>query len=655
MNEVSRLRLVIVGVVVMSLFAALLGRLWYLQVLDSPTFVRAAVQNQGRLVCEPAPRGRILDRNGVVLVDNAVSQAVTLDRTTATRHPEVVDRLAGLLGLTTDAVGRELADPRYSPFKPVPIEVAVPFDKVAFVMEHADNFPGVQALALHERAYPMGTRAANLLGYVGQINAAELKDHQPKAPQTDQAVPTPTCPDYGLGDGIGKGGVEEVYDQALRGHPGVDRLEVDRRGRVLRVLSHSDPVPGLDLYLTLDANVQKAAEESLVQGLDQARTHKVSNSDPRSFTAPAGAVTVLDPRDGSVLALASYPTYDPAKFVNGISQTDFDQLNNDPNHPLVDRAIAGQYAPGSTFKLVTATAALQKGLITPDTTIVDTGSYTIGGKCSGSGCQKHNSGNEVLGRVNLPQAITKSSDVYFYGIGDHFWQQRGPLGTMPIQDEARAFGLDQRTGIPLSGEAPGRVSDPDRRKQDHAAHPGAFPEANWFAGDNANLAIGQGETLVSPLQLASAYATFANGGTVYQPRIALKQVRSPDGTTEAIINPTVRSHVDLPPTVRQPILQGLQGVVGDPTGTAYRAFQGFPLTTFPLAGKTGTAQVSGKQDTSVFVAFGPVDAPQFTVSVILEQAGFGADAAAPVARRIFEVLAGQAPGQVRLQTGGTSA
>lgn len=654
MNEVSRLRLVIVGVFVMSLFAALLGRLWYLQVLDSPTFVRAAVQNQIRVVCEPAPRGRILDRSGAVLVANAVSQAVTLDRTSATKHPEVVDRLAALLGLTTDVVRKELADPRYSPFKPVPIQAAVPFDKVAFVMEHADNFLGVDVLPLHGRAYPMGTLAANLLGYVGEMNAAELKDHQPRAPQTDQAVPTPGCPDYGLGDGIGKGGAEAVYDQALRGHPGVARLEVDRKGRVLRVLSHTDPVPGLDLYLTIDANIQKTAEESLVQGLSQARTHKVSNADPRNFIAPAGAATVLDPRDGSVLALASYPTYDPAKFVGGISLADFDRLNNDPNHPLVDRAIAGQYAPGSTFKLVTATAALQRGLITPNTTITDTGVYTIGGKCSGR-CQFHNAGNEVLGRVDLPQAITRSSDVYFYGVGDRFWQQRGQFGTMPIQEEARAFGLDQRTGIPLSGEAPGRVSDPDRRKQDHAARPGAFPEANWFAGDNVNLAVGQGQTLVTPLQLANAYATFANGGTLYQPRIALKEARAPDGSPEATVNPTVRAHVDLPPAVRQPVLQGLEGVVSSSTGTAFRAFQGFPLATFPLAGKTGTAQVTGKQDTSVFVAFGPVDAPQYAVSVVLEQAGFGADAAAPVARRIFEVLAGLTPGQIQVQTGGTSA
>lgn len=243
-----------------------------------------------------------------------------------------------------------------------------------------------------------------------------------------------------------------------------------------------------------------------------------------------------------------------------------------------------------------------------------------------------------------------SSDVYFYRLGDLFWQSRNRFGVDAIQDTARSLGLGSRTGIPLPSEATGLVSSPETRKALHDKYPKAYPNGVWYAGDNVNLAIGQGELSVTPLQLANAYATFANGGTVYQPRVA-DSIHLSDGTKVRDVTPRPVRTVPLPPEVRDPILRGLDGVVSDPHGTAYGTFGGFPLSTFPVAGKTGTAQVVGKQDTAIFTAFAPVNAPQFVVTVVMEEAGFGADAAAPVARRILEGLAGHPPQPVSI-TGG---
>jgi penicillin-binding protein 2 len=259
-----------------------------------------------------------------------------------------------------------------------------------------------------------------------------------------------------------------------------------------------------------------------------------------------------------------------------------------------------------------------------------------------------NAGNRSYGRVSLARALTVSSDVYFYQLGANFWFRRGQVGD-GIQKTARDMGLGAKTGINLDSERVGRVPDAESRKRLHDKHPEAYPEGKWFAGDNVNLAIGQGETVLTPLQLANAYAAFANGGTLYTPRVAARALEQ-DGKVVADLAPSPRGHVDLAPTVRGPILAGLRGAVADPDGTAAGAFAGFPGG-FPVAGKTGTAQVAGKQDTAVFCAFAPADNPQFVVAVVMEEAGFGGAVAAPVARRIMEGLAGRPPGPIHL-TGG---
>ena len=624
----SRLRLAALGVIVVCLFAALFARLWYLQVLDAGHFKVAAEVNGVRLVYQPAPRGRILDDQGRVLVDNKMVEDLTIDRTAAQKTPDLLGRVAALLSTPSKPRRAEdlrlaLSDPRYSPLAPVPV-AEVSKETVVYVKEHAADFPGVEAMEVAQRTYPAGTIGAQLLGYLGEINDTELKARQAFG--------------YRLGDQIGKSGVEKAYDSVLRGQPGVTKLEVDSTGKVLSVLGHQDPVQGHDLQLTIDLNIQTLAEQSLAQGLAAARAaydHKAA----KHYVAPAGAVVVLDPRDGSVRALASYPSYDPSQFVNIIPTDVYNRLNDPANHqPLTDRATSGLYAPGSTFKLITATAALTRGLIQPNTTYPDPGFLKVGNQVF------HNAGGYSYGRLNVTRAITVSSDVFFYTLGANFWNARHQYG-LAIQDTAHEYGLGAPTGIAIGGEAAGRVPDPQSRKQLHDANPVAFPNGQWFTGDNVNLAIGQGELVVTPLQLANAYATFANGGTLYTPRVAQAALNQ-DGSKVADYAPHPVHQIAFPPGTHDAMLAGFEGVAQNSDGTAHGAFIGFPMAKYPLAAKTGTAQVNGKQDTSVFTAWGPVDNPQYVVTVFEEESGFGTSAAGPTARRIFEGLAGLTPGNI---------
>jgi penicillin-binding protein 2 len=620
----------VVGVVVFSLFATLLSRATYLQAMDSSAFARQARENRVRVVFEPAPRGRILDRNDNVLVDNKVSNVITLSRESAAHNPQVIDRLAALLRMDRAAIQARVEDPRFSPFTPVPVISEASEEAIVYIREHQEDFEGVDASRAAERAYPHGTLAAHLLGYVGKVNATELAQHRKD--------------NYQSGDEIGKSGVELLYEHWLRGAPGVTRLEVDSADRVVRTLYRTDPVPGHDIRLTIDLNVQTAAENALARAMGAA--HGTYDRDARkSFLAPAGAAVVLDPRDGSVRALASAPTFNPADFVGGISTPQYQALTAaDAHQPLTNRAIAGEYAPGSTFKLATAVAALQSHMLDPRMTINDTGRYTIKnclGDQASAGCVKHNAGNEAHGIVNLPKAITVSSDVFFYRLGDLFWQARSTYGKSPIQDAAQSLGFGSKSGLGL-GEHVGRIPTPDLRAALHDANPKAFPTRGWFPGDNVNLSIGQGELTVTPLQLAQAYAAFSKDGQRYVPRVASDAlaVLSRGAKVAATFPPKPVDSLILPGEVTGPIVAGLRGVVADPKGTAYNAFAGFPLSAYPVAGKTGTAQVRGKQDTALFAAYMPATDPQWAVSVVLEEAGFGGSVAAPVARHIFDAILG---------------
>ena len=410
--RIVELRLSVLGVVVISLFAALFSRLWYLQVMDSQNFRVAAKANQVRIVYEPAPRGRILDRKGVVLVDNRFRFVVTLSRQAAAQNPDVTTRVAALLNMSVEDVKKRVSDVRFSPYKPVPVAEDVSKETAIFLREQHGDFPGVEVTRVAERIYPQGQLAAHVLGNVGQVTSEELKTLRKDG--------------YREGDEIGRAGVERSYEKYLRGEPGVTKLAVDASGTVLPVAlgPPKRPVPGRDIQLTIDATVQRLAEDSLAQGLAVAH-ESLDRNTKKKFAAPAGAAVVLDPNDGSVLALASQPTYDPAVFVGGIKQAEFDELRKPENHfPLNDRAIQGQYPPGSTFKLFTALAGLEKGLIEPRTTVDDQGKFTLK-NCLGDRCIYQNAGGLKYGKVNLARALTVSSDVFFYQLGAAFWGQRG--------------------------------------------------------------------------------------------------------------------------------------------------------------------------------------------------------------------------------------
>ncbi|MFI5041326.1 MAG: penicillin-binding protein 2 [Acidimicrobiales bacterium] len=614
-----RFRMTALGVVVACLFGALFVRLWYLQVLNSAQYQVAAQHNGVRILYTPAPRGRILDRNGKVIVDNSLIDVLTVNRALIEKNPTEISTLAAVLGEATEALKLAITDPRYNDLAPIPV-FQPNADQITYVKEHSDELPDVSVAQQIVRTYPYGSLAAHLLGYVGETNGSELAAHKGQG--------------YRPGDNIGKAGVELAYESQLRGVPGVEKLEVDSNGNVLGTLDTQAPVQGHDLRLTIDINVQRLAEESLNDGLVTARAtvDRVKNSAyaGQNYPAPAGAVVVLDPRNGQVLALASNPTYDPTSFVNGISSAEYSYLTATANNePLEDRATSGLYAPGSTFKMVTATAGLQHGLITPGTPFQDKGFIKVGQQ------KFFNDGHNIYGTVDLPTALTVSSDAYFYTLGADFWENGRSLA---LQDTARQYGFGAPTGIPIGGEQAGRVPDPTSRRKEYDQFPGVYATPNWFTGDNVNLAVGQGELVVTPLQLANAYAAFANGGTLYQPQVAVDIEHL--GTPISIIGPRVIRQVPLDLTDREAMLSGFKGVVSSANGTAHGAFTGYSGAS--IAGKTGTAQVLNKEPTSVFVAWAPADNPQYVVAVVEEQAGYGASAAAPVARRILEGLYGQA-------------
>jgi penicillin-binding protein 2 len=643
-----RLRLSIIAVVVISLFGALFARMWYLQVMVATRYQVQATADRVRTVQIEAPRGLIYDDRHRLLVGNRTSLVVTmdpvaLDKLTKKETDDLELRVATELtgsGVPTKVsqIKQDLVDKNVNHLQPIPIAIDVPDDVELYFAERASEYPGVAVQRESVRRYPYGSLAANVLGYVSRISDVELKEKQGGAIPT-RRVPKP----YQADSEIGKTGIEAAYEDFLRGTPGIERIEVDAQNNPVRVLSETPPIPGDDIQLTIDIDAQRSAETALAQEL-AIRRGKTEGGN--HLAAPAGSVVALNPNGGGVIAMATYPTYNPADFVNGISSAEYAALtqNGDANNPLINRATQGQYAPGSTFKLITATAALEHGLISAGTYYDDTGGFTTP-NCTGAFCFKRNSGGEVLGEVNLPMALTKSSDAYFYRLGYEFYAGSSTYGPTALHDMAVTYGLAKPTGIPIGNESVGFMPDAATIAELHRESPKGYPDPVFHPGQAEDAAIGQG-VLVTPLQLANAYNTFANHGTVYEPQVVAK-ILKPGGNPNRpadvvrVVRPVVKGRVPLPPEVYAPILQGLQGVVSQPGGTATAAFSGFDLTHFPLAGKTGTAQVTGKGDTSLFASFGPVGAPRYTIVAVLEESGFGADAAAPVVRHVWETVTGQ--------------
>ena len=641
MSENPGLRLSVVGIVALSLFAALFVRMYTLQVLQRSDFQQVATDNRLRIVHQQAPRGRILDRNQTVLVDSHEVLQVVADvreLPSAEAAPDERARVLGLLAqrLTTDdapvtvaSLEDALKENLIDPFAPVALVTDVTDDVMVSVMERQSELPGISVRRTTVRQYPYGSLGAHVLGYVGSIS-------QEKLDQIDEDTDGRNPLDYEPGDEIGRSGIEGAYEDVLRGQPGQTAYEVDSAGNIVRVVPEltEAPVPGHDLLTTLDVNVQYLAETELATRMDVVED---------TYPEAGGSVVVLDPNTGGVVAMASYPTFNPNDFLNGISQEQYAALA-DPNGPLplLNRAVAGEYAPGSTFKPFTALAAIDNGVRTPADTVNDPGEYQAQ-NCEGDTCTFRNDESVPHGAVNLARSLTVSSDYYYYQIGDILWLRRDEVGEEALQDTARMFGFGHTTGIELGEERDGVVPTPERKIRNHEENPTAFPYGDWLSGDNINLSIGQGDLLVTPLQLANAYGALANGGNVWRPHLATAVGDPVDQGIQVTerFDPALIGRYNLTPATRAPIVEGLVGVTSSGEGTALRAFENNPPG-YPVAGKTRTAQVSGKGNTSVFAGFGPVvpdHLPDYVAAAILEQAGYGGDVAAPLIARIFAGLA----------------
>ena len=620
-RRVRRRRVAITGILAAACFLTLLTRLVHLQVAERPAYAARAAANRWRVVPVEAPRGRIVDRGGRVLADTGPAWRVRLDRRLPARErTALLGRLAPVLGIPVPELQARAEDPAADRAAPRTLLDDAPDDVVVALRERAAEFPGVEIDSHPVRRYPHGRLAAHVLGLLG-------------------------APGPGHAGRRGASGVEAAYDRLLAGRPGDVRIEVDSAGRPVGRRAGRAAVPGAEVRLTLDLDVQAAAEQALAGGMAAARA---GSPGAAGTAAPGGAVVALDVGDGSVLALASAPAFDPAALAGRIPTATWAALHDPAAHePLTDRALQGLYAPGSTFKPVTALAGLRAGLITPGTIIDDRGVYQLGNRLL------RNAEGRANGRVDLARALAVSSDVYFYGLGDRLYT--GPPASAadgPIQDVAARLGLGRPTGIDVGPEAAGRVPGPTDRRRAHDQRPGTVPDGRWYPGDNVNLAIGQGDVLVTPLQLACAYAALATGEVPPTPH--LLAASGPSATrargNSAPLDPPVgrlgssaRPSAGLDAGARRAVLAGLRGAVADRDGTASAPFAGFPLDRVPVEGKTGTAQVLGKADTSLFVAVAPADHPQFVVAAVVEEAGFGSAVAAPIVRRVLEVLTGAGP------------
>jgi penicillin-binding protein 2 len=669
---VTGVRLAVIRVVVISLLLTLGARLYYLQVLDQHKLTQTANRQHTREVILAAPRGAVVDDLGRPLVTNRSSLVVTVNRAELQAEEDdgaaVLQRLSKLIKVPAAELAKRITPcakgvPRPcwngSPYQPVPVVTDTTPNVVLTIEERQEDFPGVSAESQTLRQYPNGSLAAHSLGYVGPVNQDEL-DAARKAGRTD----------LNLNAQIGRSGLEKTYDPDLRGTDGVRYVTVDNRGTVLGTQRETSPQRGNTLVTSIDRDVQRIADKALSDEIAKRRTQTDKAGQP--YKAPSGAAVVMDPRTGRVIALSTTPTYDPTVFVGGISKTELARLTDEnAGTPLVSRAVQGQFAPGSTFKLSSVSAEIMSGRSPLD------GTYTCPGSLKVGNATKNNfEGRGIAGTIDLRIALAKSCDTIFYGFAQTDWysdESRIDGGQKPaetLQRMARAFGFGSPPGIdlPAGEQTSGRIVDRSFKKARWDANKAqycadakrAYPEETdptrrtfltrlaaencsdgwrFQVGDAANLAIGQGETTVSPLQLAAAYSALVNGGTLWEPRLG-RAVLDPDGKVVRQIAARSRGKVPVSGPVLDYIKSSLAFTpVNGASGSV--AFAGFPLDKVLVGGKTGTAEVFGKQDTSWFASWAPADGPaKYVVVAMIEQAGLGAQAAAPVARAIYEGIYG---------------
>ena len=579
-------RLPLLAAFIILVIVILFIRLWYLQVVKGAYYQEQAENNRIRPVMLRPPRGVIYDRSGRPLVENELVFDVSLIPEDAPDLDATIEKLSAIVKVTPDAIRKALeeANDVRTSYDPVKIREEAPWDEVAVVEAHQDDLPGAIIEPEHLRHYPYGELASHQFGYIGKVSQSQRKKVQAD-----------------IGMLTGQSGLEKIYDKLLRGVAGRRMIQVNAAGRKVKDLGIEEPKPGTDIYLTIDLDAQKAAEEGL--------------------GSRAGAVVAMDPNTGEILALTSHPSYDPNLFPRGISPKDWVQLMKDPSHPMYNRAIQSVYPPGSTFKIIVALAGLESGVIKLDDKVTCKGFLTSGRhsfRCWKKGGH---------GAVSLHQALVESCDVYFYTMGER-------IGWDRVAEYARKLGYGSLTGILLPDEKPGLIPTTAWKKK-------RTGEA-WYPGDTYINSIGQGFVLVSPIQACQMMSAVANGGSFFRP-LLLKQTRNRETGEVNVISPEHTGSVTLDPNVLEEVRSALAGVVNEPGGTAHAAAT--PLAI--VAGKTGTAQViaqkvSGRKlsdetkDHAWFVGFAPVDNPKIAVAVVVEHGGHGGSAAAPIAKKVIE-------------------
>ncbi len=586
-------RFLLFSLAAVVIFLLLILRLWYLQIISVDRYRQLSEKNRIRYIPIAAPRGPIYDRDGVLLVDNRPAFGISVLRQEVDDKELLLERLATYLDVERGELEKRWQSgvrfPRYRPF---PLAEDVSRDVLETIQENSIDLPGVLTEVRPLRSYPYGGLAAHLFGYLGEITQHELQSEA-------------FGRDYRSGDFVGKRGLEKLFERYLRGIEGERRLEVDVKGRELRILKTQDPQPGNKVFLTLKRDLQQAAEVALGE--------------------EAGAVVVLDVKTGEVLAMVSRPSFNPAIFARGISGKEWIELLQDSRHPLQDKTIQGQYPPGSTFKIVTALAALRAGVASASTTVDCQGSLPLGNR------EFHCWKKRGHGRTNLKKALKESCDVWFYKVSLD-------LGIDRIADMARSLGLGIPLGFSLEGEKSGLIPDRQWKKKRYGAR--------WYNGETVISSIGQGFVLATPMQLAVMTAAVANGGTVLRPQV-VNRIEDLDGNILEQMTPEVINEAKLSVTDLQMVRRGLEAVVNEPGGTAWRS----RLEGVKIAGKTGTSQVVKLKDQddktpkkeaayrfrdhALFVGYAPAGDPQIALAVVVEHGGSGSGAAAPVARDIF--------------------
>jgi len=593
------LRIAVVGGVAVALFAVLFFRLWDLQVLSGGQYLAEAKNNRTREYKVLAPRGDILDRDGNVLVDNRTSLALQLNTQKLPEDPAEekaeLTQLGQLAHMSLRKMRRTIKEQEeVAAGAPVTLRKDVGYDLVYYLEENQGRFPGVAVQRVFVRHYPDESRAAHVVGSVGEVSEEELQE--------------PPFKGLEPGDEVGKGGVEYTYDKYLRGQPGLTKIQVNALGQPTPggQLVSQPPTPGDNLKLTIDPEVQAAGESALAsRGLP-------------------GAFVTMNVDNGQLLGLGSFPTFDPTVFTKPLTQSQVNELYRDPELGLMtDRATESYYPTGSTFKIVTALAALEGKVITPSTTIFDGGKLTVGTQSF------QNAGGASYGPLTLVPALEVSSDVFFYELGLKMWN------TGQLQRWAAKLGIGRESGLDIPGETEGLV--PSKKWREELVAEGLAEERPWSAGDNIQLATGQGDLQTNPLQLAIAYAALGNDGTIVTPHVGM-EVEDAAGRVLKEFAPKPQRKIKIDPATRSAIMEGLHQAAQGSQGTSYGVFGGFPIE---VAGKTGTAQRPPHADQSWYAVLAPYPDPRIVTVVTMEEGGFGAESAAPAALQILEAYFGK--------------